>query len=48
MDIGVRVELPAHVLAPLTDLLYEPKFIYYSTAFDDRVRTFVSVPMARW
>ena len=26
VDIGVRVELPAHVLASLTDLLYEPKF----------------------
>lgn len=44
VDIGVRVELPAHVLAPLTDLLYEPKFIYYSTAFDDRVRTFCVCP----
>jgi hypothetical protein len=44
VDIGVRVELPAHVLAPLTDLLYEPKFIYYSAAFDDRVRTFCVCP----
>lgn len=44
VDIGVRVELPAHVLAPLTDLLYEPKFIYFSSAFDDRVRTFCVCP----
>jgi uncharacterized FAD-dependent dehydrogenase len=44
VDIGVRVELPAHVLAPLTDLLYEPKFIYYSAAFDDRIRTFCVCP----
>jgi hypothetical protein len=44
VDIGVRVELPAHVLAPLTDLLYEPKFVYYSSAFDDRVRTFCVCP----
>jgi hypothetical protein len=44
VDIGVRVELPAHVLAPLTDLLYEPKFLYFSAAFDDRVRTFCVCP----
>jgi uncharacterized FAD-dependent dehydrogenase len=44
VDIGVRVELPAHVLAPLTDLLYEPKFIYFSHSFDDRVRTFCVCP----
>jgi uncharacterized FAD-dependent dehydrogenase len=44
VDIGVRVELPAHVLAPLTDLLYEPKFLFFSAAFDDRVRTFCVCP----
>ncbi len=44
VDIGVRVELPAHILQPLTDLLYEPKFLYYSAAFDDRVRTFCVCP----
>ena len=44
VDIGVRVELPAQVLAPLTDLLYEPKFLYFSRAFDDRVRTFCTCP----
>ncbi len=44
VDIGVRVELPAHVLAPLTDLLYEPKFYYFSRSFDDKVRTFCVCP----
>jgi hypothetical protein len=44
VDIGVRVELPAHVMASLTDLLYEPKFLYFSAAFDDRVRTFCVCP----
>jgi uncharacterized FAD-dependent dehydrogenase len=44
VDIGVRMELPAHVLADLTDLLYEPKFLYFSSAFDDRVRTFCVCP----
>jgi len=42
--VGVRVELPAEVLAPLTDLVYEPKLIYYSRAFDDKVRTFCLTP----
>jgi uncharacterized FAD-dependent dehydrogenase len=44
VDIGVRVELPARVFATLTDLLYEPKFVYFSSAFDDRVRTFCVCP----
>ncbi len=44
VDVGVRVELPAHILAPLTDVLYEPKFLYYSRTFDDRVRTFCVCP----
>ncbi len=44
VDIGVRVELPARVMASLTDLLYEPKFVYYSASFDDRVRTFCACP----
>jgi uncharacterized FAD-dependent dehydrogenase len=44
VDIGVRVELPAHVFASLTDLLYEPKFIYFSRSFDDRIRTFCVCP----
>ncbi len=44
VDVGVRVELPAEVLAPLTDLVYEPKLHYYSRAFDDKVRTFCVCP----
>jgi uncharacterized FAD-dependent dehydrogenase len=44
VDLGVRVELPAVVLEPITDLVYESKFIYYSKAFDDRVRTFCMCP----
>ena len=44
VDIGVRVEIPAHVFSPLTDLLYEPKFLFYSASFDDRVRTFCVCP----
>jgi hypothetical protein len=44
VDLGVRVEIPAVVLEPITELVYESKFIYYSKAFDDRVRTFCMCP----
>jgi len=52
VDLGIRVELPAEVLRPLTDLLYEPKLHYYSRAFDDKVRSFCVCPygevVAEW
>ena len=44
VDIGVRVELPAEVMEPLTAVVYESKFIYYSRSFEDRVRTFCMCP----
>ncbi len=44
VDLGVRVELPAVVTEPVTQLLYEFKFLYYSKAFDDLVRTFCVCP----
>ncbi len=44
VDIGVRVEVPAPVLEDLTRDLYEPKLIYHSRAFEDRVRTFCVNP----
>lgn len=44
VDIGVRVELPAAVMQPLTDITYEPKLVYYSRSFDDRVRSFCVCP----
>lgn len=44
VDLGVRVELPATVMEPITDLLYEFKFLFWSRAFDDRVRTFCVCP----
>jgi len=44
VDIGVRVEVPAEVMAELTDVLYEAKLIYYSKQFEDRVRTFCMNP----
>ena len=44
VDIGVRVELPAPVLEPLTKITYEPKLFFYSRKFDDKVRTFCVNP----
>jgi len=44
VDIGVRVEVPAPVLSPLTEATYEAKLIYYSRTFDDKVRTFCMNP----
>jgi uncharacterized FAD-dependent dehydrogenase len=44
VDIGVRIEVPAVVMNHLTDVLYEPKFVYYSKSFDDKVRTFCVCP----
>ncbi|MBI5212234.1 MAG: NAD(P)/FAD-dependent oxidoreductase [Nitrospirae bacterium] len=44
VDIGVRVEVPAPVLEPLTSATYEPKLIFYSKKFDDKVRTFCVNP----
>ena len=44
VDVGVRVEVPAHVTEELTEALYEPKLVYYSRSFDDMVRTFCFAP----
>lgn len=44
VDIGVRVELPAAVLEDLTEVVYEPKLVYYSRSFDDKVRSFCVCP----
>ena len=44
VDLGVRVEVPAVVMEPLTSTLYEPKLIFYSKRFDDKVRTFCVCP----
>lgn len=44
VDIGVRVELPAAVFEPLTKITYEPKLIFHSRTFNDKVRTFCVNP----
>lgn len=44
IDIGVRVEVPAPVLEEITNVLYEPKFVFFSKFFDDKVRVFCVCP----
>jgi uncharacterized protein len=44
VDVGVRVEAPAEVLADVTAVAYESKLIFYSRTFDNRVRTFCMCP----
>jgi uncharacterized FAD-dependent dehydrogenase len=44
VDLGVRVEVAASVMEELVEVLYEPKFIYFSKAFDDKVRVFCVNP----
>jgi len=44
VDVGIRVEVLASVMEELTNVLYEPKFVYYSKSFDDQVRTFCVAP----
>ncbi len=47
VDLGVRVEVPAAIMEELTDILYEPKFVYYSKQFDDKTRMFCVCPYGR-
>ncbi len=44
VDVGVRVEVPAEVLADVTSVAYESKLLFYSRSFDNRVRTFCMCP----
>ncbi len=44
VDLGLRIEVPAAIMEPLTKPLYESKLIYYSRLFDDKVRTFCMNP----
>lgn len=44
VDIGIRVETRSHVLAPLTDHLYDPKIEFYPKPFENKTRTFCVCP----
>jgi uncharacterized FAD-dependent dehydrogenase len=40
IDIGVRVEVPAIIMDPITDINHDPKFHIRTKRYDDFVRTF--------
>ncbi len=40
IDVGVRVEVPALVMDPVTEVSLDPKFHIYSRTYDDFTRTF--------
>lgn len=44
VDIGVRVEVPASVMEPITAATYEAKILYCTHRFEDTVRTFCMCP----
>ncbi len=44
VDVGVRVEVPNSIMDHLTKDLYEAKLVYYSDAYDNKVRTFCMNP----
>lgn len=44
VDIGVRVEVPASIMRPITDVMHEAKLLFQSRRFDDLVRTFCMNP----
>ncbi|MCK5547527.1 MAG: NAD(P)/FAD-dependent oxidoreductase, partial [Thermoplasmata archaeon] len=44
IDIGVRVEVPAIIMNPVTDVARDPKFHIRTKKYDDFVRTFCANP----
>ncbi|MFZ2969651.1 MAG: NAD(P)/FAD-dependent oxidoreductase [Minisyncoccia bacterium] len=40
IDIGVRVEVPAEIMDPVTQINHDPKFHIQAKTYDDSVRTF--------
>lgn len=40
VDVGIRVEVPAIIMDPITDINRDPKFHIYTQRYDDFVRTF--------
>ncbi len=44
IDVGVRVEVPAIVMEPITCINHDPKFHIYTDTYDDFVRTFCTNP----
>ncbi len=47
IDVGIRVELNRRFYDDVTDIVYDPKFIFHTTRHGDRVRTFCTNPGGR-
>jgi uncharacterized FAD-dependent dehydrogenase len=47
IDIGCRVEVASGVLSELTEVLYDPKFLFVTPTHQDRTRTFCTNPGGR-
>ena len=47
IDVGIRVELGRKFYDAVTDVVYDPKFIFCTTRHRDRVRTFCTNPGGR-
>jgi len=47
IDIGCRVEVASAVFSEITDVLYDPKFIFVTPTHQDRTRTFCTNPGGR-
>lgn len=44
IDVGLRVEFPAELYAPIERVMYDAKFHLYTRTYDDFVRTFCTNP----
>ena len=44
VDIGVRVEIPEVLMAPITGIEWDPKFHITTSTYDDFIRTFCTCP----
>lgn len=44
LDVGVRVEFPAEIYAPIESIMYDAKFRVRTPTYDDMVRTFCTNP----
>jgi uncharacterized FAD-dependent dehydrogenase len=47
IDVGIRVELNRKFFDPVTDIVYDPKFVFRTSRHNDRVRTFCTNPGGR-
>ena len=44
VDVGVRVEIPDVIMQDINENFYEAKMIYYTSKYNDKMRTFCSNP----